>query len=60
MEAYNTQNPDNADTYLAEGHWVIGVGYQNQKNRKVFYQGERFIWNSEFLRNINIRQETTK
>lgn len=36
-DGYNTQNPNNADTYLAEGHWVICVGYQNQKNGYVFY-----------------------
>ena len=36
-DGYNTQNPDNAETYLAEGHWVICVGYQNQENGRVFY-----------------------
>ena len=25
--SYNVDDPANADTYLAEGHWVICVGY---------------------------------
>ena len=36
-DGYNTQNSDDADTYLAEGHWVICVGYQKQEPGYVFY-----------------------
>ena len=36
-DGYNTQNSDDADTYLAEGHWVICVGYQKQELGYVFY-----------------------
>ena len=36
-DGYNTQNPDDADTYLAEGHWVICVGYQKQEQENLFY-----------------------
>lgn len=36
-DGYNTQNSDDADTYLAEGHWVICVGYQKQESGYVFY-----------------------
>ncbi len=34
---YNTQNPNDTDTYLTEGHWVICVGYQKQEQGYVFY-----------------------
>ena len=36
-DGYNTQNSDDADTYLGEGHWVICVGYQKQEPGYVFY-----------------------
>ena len=36
-DGYNTQNPDDADTYLIEGHWVICVGYQKTDSGYVFY-----------------------
>ena len=36
-EEYNTQDKTKTDTYLAEGHWVICVGYQKVKNDYVFY-----------------------
>ena len=36
-DGYNTQNSDDASTYLAEGHWVICVGYQKQESGYVFY-----------------------
>lgn len=36
-DGYNTQNSDDADTYLAEGHWVICIGYQKQELGYVFY-----------------------
>lgn len=36
-DGYNTQNPDDAGTYLAEGHWVICVGYQKQEPGYIFY-----------------------
>ena len=36
-DGYNTTDPGDADTYLTEGHWVICVGYQDQKNGYVFY-----------------------
>lgn len=36
-DGYNTKDPDNTDTYLTEGHWVICVGYQNQKDGYIFY-----------------------
>ncbi len=36
-DGYNTQNPDDADTYLAEGHWVVCVGYQKQEPGYIFY-----------------------
>ena len=31
-DGYNTKDSDDADTYLTEGHWVICVGYQDQKD----------------------------
>ncbi len=36
-DGYNTQDPSDADTYLAEGHWVICVGYQKKIDGNVFY-----------------------
>ena len=36
-DSYNTQDPSDTDTYLAEGHWVLCVGYQRQKDGTVFY-----------------------
>lgn len=42
-DGYNTQNPDNAETYLAEGHWVICVGYQNQKMEGYFISMTRRV-----------------
>lgn len=36
-DGYNTQNPDETETYLAEGHWVICVGYQKQEQENLFY-----------------------
>ena len=35
--SYNTADPSNPETYLAEGHWVICVGYQQTEN------GRRFV-----------------
>ena len=37
VDGYNTQDPSDADTYLAEGHWVICVGYQKKIDGNVFY-----------------------
>lgn len=36
-EEYNTDDPDDTDTYLTEGHWVICVGYKKQESGCVFY-----------------------
>ena len=36
-DGYNTTDPNDADTYLTEGHWVICVGYQDKKGGYVFY-----------------------
>ena len=35
--AYQTEDPTDTETYLAEGHWVICVGYQKQEPGYVFY-----------------------
>lgn len=35
-DGYNTTDPSDSDTYLAEGHWVICVGYQKSENRFFF------------------------
>lgn len=37
--SYNTNNPSDSETYLAEGHWVICVGYKQTEN------GLRFFFN---------------
>lgn len=37
--SYNTADPSDPETYLAEGHWVICVGYQRTEN------GRRFFFN---------------
>lgn len=37
--SYNTADPSDPETYLAEGHWVICVGYQQTEN------GRRFFFN---------------
>ena len=37
--SYNTADPSAPETYLAEGHWVICVGYQQTEN------GRRFFFN---------------
>lgn len=34
---FNTQNSDNPETYLIEGHWVICVGYQKTGSTYRFY-----------------------
>lgn len=36
-ESYNTSEPQNADTYLIEGHYVICVGYKITENGRIFY-----------------------
>ena len=36
-DGYNTTDPNDADTYLTEGHWVICVGYQDKKGGYAFY-----------------------
>ncbi len=35
--SYNTKNPADTETYLAEGHWVICVGYQKTGKGLSFY-----------------------
>lgn len=35
--SYNTDNPADTETYLAEGHWVICVGYQKTKDGLSFF-----------------------
>lgn len=37
--SYNTDDPSDAETYLAEGHWVICAGYQRLES------GYRFFFN---------------
>lgn len=34
---YNTDDPSNAETYLAEGHWVICVGYRKDGDERFLY-----------------------
>lgn len=36
-DGYNTENPDDEDTYLTEGHWVICVGYKKLDSGYTFY-----------------------
>lgn len=36
-DGYNTGNPDDEDTYLTEGHWVICVGYKKLDIGYTFY-----------------------
>ena len=34
---YNTTDPSDAETYLAEGHWVICVGYRRENGERTLY-----------------------
>ena len=34
---YNTTDPSKTETYLAEGHWVICVGYRKTAGECAFY-----------------------